>query len=447
MDIREFKDLFFEKALKQGIEECEIFWQKSDSTKVNVYNGKLEKYDSSSCGGLGLRGIYKGKMGYCYSETISAEVIDKLIDDIKQNAEIITSADKFFIYKGSDHYSQVDVYNPKLSDLTFDEMLSAALDMEKAAYSADSRITGVNRAMTAKGETQVFIGNTKGLELSEKSNYILAYCEVMAEENGNAKENGEIWIGRDFARLNPKEIGSKAALKVLESLGGKSVESGKWDIIIKNEVMADILECFEGNFYAENVQKGFSLLKGKKGKLVAAAKITVADEPLLEDGYNSTAFDCEGVASYNKNIIENGVLKTFLYNLKSAGVDSVESTGNGFKSSFKGTVGTQATNLYIKNGEADFDDLVKKLDRGIIITEVQGLHAGANSITGDFSLAAEGFIVKDGKREAPVEQITVAGNFYTLLAEAEELGNDLKFNSSSVGSPSILFRNMSVSGL
>jgi PmbA protein len=284
------------------------------------------------------------------------------------------------------------------------------------------------------------------MELSEKNNYFMAYVGLIAEDGDSTKEKGELWIGTDISAFNPTEVANKAAKKAIEALNGSPVPSFTGRVILKNEVLADILDCFVGCFFAENVQKGFSLLKDKLNTQVAVDKVTIADEPLLKGGYATTAFDSEGVASYNKCVVKDGVLNTYLYNLKSAYKDGVKSTGNGFKPSYKGTVGTSATNFYIKPMSTEFDELVKQLENGLIITDAAGLHSGANSITGDFSLAASGFLVENGKVVRPVEQITMASNFFDLLMSVEELGNDLYFSSSSIGAPSAIVKNISISG-
>ena len=333
-----------------------------------------------------------------------------------------------------------------LEDMTDDEKINAAFEMEKAAQKYDSRIT-VNSSVVASGVSTVYISNTKGLELKEKSNYLMAYVEAMAEDKGETKEKGELWIGSDIDEFNPAMIAESVAEKVISSLGGSSVESGKKKVIIKNETFADILECFCGNFYADNVQKGFSLLKDRTGEKIASDNITVVDNPLLEKGYATTAFDSEGVATYSKNIIENGVLKTYLYNLKSAAKDGTKSTGNGFKAGFKGSVNTSTTNFYIEKGSMTLEEMAESVGEGILITDVAGLHSGTNSISGDFSVAAEGFKIENGKITSPVNQITIASNFYDVPKNIEIIGCDLKFNSSAIGSPSVVVKDMSVAGL
>ena len=446
MNINELKNYLFEKAREKSFKECEIYYSDNSSFKVSVYKGNIEKYQNSQSGGFCFRGLYDDKMGYYFSENVEDPDIESVVENAIENSRILTGEDKEFIFEGSKEYADVNVYNEKLADMTDDEKINAAFEMEKAAQKYDSRIT-VNSSVVASGVSTVYISNTKGLELKEKSNYLMAYVEAMAEDKGETKEKGELWIGSDIDEFNPAMIAESVAEKVISSLGGSSVESGKKKVIIKNETFADILECFCGNFYADNVQKGFSLLKDRTGEKIASDNITVVDNPLLEKGYATTAFDSEGVATYSKNIIENGVLKTYLYNLKSAAKDGTKSTGNGFKAGFKGSVNTSTTNFYIEKGSMTLEEMAESVGEGILITDVAGLHSGTNSISGDFSVAAEGFKIENGKITSPVNQITIASNFYDVLKNIEIIGCDLKFNSSAIGSPSVVVKDMSVAGL
>jgi PmbA protein len=210
--------------------------------------------------------------------------------------------------------------------------------------------------------------------------------------------------------------------------------------------MATLLSTFSDCFSADTAQKGLSLLKDKEGKMVASNIVTIIDDPLLDFGIASTSFDDEGVATYKKEVIKNGKLTTLLHNLKTANKAKTKSTANGFKASYSSCVLVSVTNFYIQNGNNSLEDLMLKLNEGVMITDFSGLHSGANPITGDFSLAAKGFYIKNGKRDFPIEQITVAGNFFTLLKNIESIANDLKFPLSSIGSPSILVKELSIAG-
>ena len=167
---------------------------------------------------------------------------------------------------------------------------------------------------------------------------------------------------------------------------------------------------------------------------------------MLENGIASQPFDAEGVASKTKAVISDGVLKTFLHNLKTAKKDGVESTGNAYKG-IKSPIGISPTSFYIQAGDKSYQQLLEEMGEGLIIISVQGLHSGANPVSGDFSLGAYGYYVKDGRIQRPVDQITIAGNFFDLLKNVVAIGSDLEFDSSGVGSPSsLLIKELAVAG-
>ena len=155
-------------------------------------------------------------------------------------------------------------------------------------------------------------------------------------------------------------------------------------------------------------------------------------------------FDDEGVACYDKEVIKEGKFVTFLHNLKTAYYFKTESTGNGFK--IGANVGVKGANLHIAPGKVDKQTMISSISEGLLITVLDGLHAGVNPISGDFSLKASGFLINNGKLTRPVSLIVIAGNFFSLLKEVETVGSDLYFSYYGVGSPSIKLAKIAVSG-
>ena len=163
-----------------------------------------------------------------------------------------------------------------------------------------------------------------------------------------------------------------------------------------------------------------------------------------------SSFDAEGVATRKKNVIENGVFKTLLHNLKTADKAGVKTTGNAYKGSYKSKVSISPFAFYIKPSGKTLDDILNEVQNGVYITELNGMHAGANSVTGDFSLSASGFLVQDGKLAKPIKEITVAGNFFSMLKQIESVGSDFRFSmpggSSQFGAPCVCVGTMAISG-
>ncbi len=446
LDIYEFKNKIFEKAEQEGFSKYDIYYNQFQGFSVSVYKAEVEKYQNNSSLGVSFRGEYNGSVGYAYSERLDIKAIDELIENAKQNAQIISSDEKEIIYEGDKSYPKLKLFNEESEKVSVEDKIKMALKMEQAVLNYDSRIKSCNRASVSNYSSYTYLANSFGLELKQKRNQIVAYASAMAQQGEQTKTMGEIKFCFDFSDIDPVEIGRSAAKKAVDSLGAASVKSGKYKVIIQNEAFIDLFSAFLGAFFAENVQKGLSLLKGKINKKIASDIVNIADEPLLENGLGSTAFDSEAVASFNKTVVENGILKTYLYNLKAAEKDGVKSTGNGFRGSFKGSVSTSVTNFYIKGSKTDINEIISGIDDGILITDLSGLHSGTNSVSGDFSLACSGFYIREGKTAEPVEQITAAGNFFDIMNKIKNIGSDLKF-SGNIGSPSVMIDEIDIAGL
>lgn len=191
-------------------------------------------------------------------------------------------------------------------------------------------------------------------------------------------------------------------------------------------------------------KKNQSLLKGKVGQQVASKGVTLLNVPYHPDALSGGNFDGEGVATKHQAIITEGTLQTLLHNRKTAAKDSCETTGHAKRESYKDTLSIAPQNIYIAPGQDTQDTLISSLSEGVLVTNLSGLHSGTNSISGDFSVAAQGFHIQDGKLASPVRQMTIAGNFFSLLKNIEAISSDLYFLPSGHGSPSIIVKELAV---
>lgn len=446
MELKEFIDKLFKEAKNNGFDECEVYYVDRESLSINVYNEEVEKYNLTTSYGLSFRGKINDKIGYSYTEILDEEAIKMLVKNSKESALAIENEDVQFIYEGDKEYIKVNTYYNALENIPADKLIDLALSMEKEAKALDSRVVSFQGCGIGYSNSKYGIINSKGLNLENKSNLLTAYVVPIIKENENMHDGFGYVTAKSLDEVDPKKIAKDGINEATSRIGGKSIASGKYKTIINNEAMVSILSTFAGVFSGDAAQKGLSLLKDKEGEIIASKNVTLVDNPHLENGLASVSFDDEGVATKRKDIISEGKLVTLLHNLKTAYKGNTKSTGNGFKSSYASSVGVSPTNFYIQEGVKSFEELLEEVGEGLLITDFAGLHSGANSITGDFSLAAKGFYIKDGKKDFPVEQITVAGNFFDLLKNIIEIGSDLKFPMSSVGSPSIIVEGLSIAG-
>ena len=450
MTVDQFIQALLDEARKQGVLDAEIYLRADDSFRAMCVKGEIANYTVHATRGLSLRGLYEGKMGYAATEALDEEAVIQLVEAVKESAGLTEDEDIQEIYPGDSEYPQVDNYNPALDRVDETRKLQFIKDIEKKALSMDGRITAVNYNLisTSSGETRLVNRTSSGTRLSlrYRDNMAVCFVRATAKEGGRVSTGSAFRVTRDFEALDAEKIAREAVDEALFMLHAAPVPSGTYRAVIDAKCMPDLLSTFSGVFSAENAQKGLSLLAGKEGERIASEKLTLLDDPLLPGGLSSQPFDDEGVATRTKAVIENGRLTTLLHNLKTARKAGVKTTGNASRAGYAGEVRVSPTNFYIKPGEKTQAQLLQDMGNGLVITEVSGLHAGANPISGDFSLIAQGYTVKDGKKDRPVEQITVAGNFYQLLKNIRAVGRDLCFPGSGVGSPSVDVGEISVAG-
>ncbi len=444
------KNEFLEKTLacgkRLGFSECEVYYRGSRAFEVTILEGEVSSYENSRTCGVAFRGICNGRTGYAYTECPTEEAIAYLVETAKENAALLSAEDCETLYAGEESYPVVAGVDSALEELSAKEKINAALRMEQAALAGAAEVASLDYCALGTALFSVAIKNTKGLNVAFERNFATAYVSAIAKRGLETKTGSCFWKARDWTLFRPEEIGRLAARRAVAHLGATSVPSGQYALVFDGRAMVALLGAFVGVFFAENAQKGFSLLRGRTGTKIASDAVTIRDDALLFGGYATCPFDSEGVSGKNKAVIENGILKTLLYNRKTAQKDGTTSTGNGFKQGLVGAVKTAPTNFYLAEGTLSQEELLQKMGAGLLITSLMGLHAGTNVVSGDFSLSAEGFLVADGGIKAPVEQITVAGNFYRLLREVEAVAGDLYFAAGGIGAPSVLVRGIAVSG-
>lgn len=439
-----------EKLLNEGknqMEDVEAFLVKNKKVEINVYEGEISKYAIAESGGLSLRGLLNGKMGYSYTEKLDETSIDILIDGVIENSKYIDD-DPETIFAGSDSYEDKDNFNESLREIELDKKIDFLMELEKEALELDKRVFSVNVCAYQEFENERYILNTKGVDLKDRFNGALVYISVVVKDGDDTKTGSSYKTFRDFSELEYKELAKEAVDNAISMLGAKPIKSNNYPIVFKNTTFASLISAFSPIFDADNVQKGLSLLKGKLGDLVANPILTIVDDPFLEDGFGSRNFDDEGTKSSFKKLIDDGELKSYLYNWKTANKDDVESTGNASRS-YKGPISTSPTNLYIVQGDISTRELINQVDNGLYIDSLQGLHSGLNPVSGDFSLSASGYKIKYGEKTDPVNQITIAGNLFEVFKNIEAIANDLEFgmpSSAYIGSPSVFVKSLSVSG-
>jgi len=444
MTYQEFKEAVAGIAGEMKVAEYELYYTESESTSVEIFQEEVKEYSTEGSMGVCFRCIVDGKAGYASTENLTLEEARSLVERAMENAEAIESEEACFLHKKGDAYAVCE--KKEAAAPAGMELVDAAMKLQKEMYQADTRVADGTQAGLACGRERYALCNSNGLDLEDEVFFVSCGAWALISDGGEMYDGGRNRQKGSLQEFDLKEIAKEAVEKAVSGIGAESVDSGTYTVVLSGEVMSMLLAAYSSVFSAEDAQKGMSLLKGREGEKIAADAVTISDDPRYKDSVIKRTFDGEGVAAYAKNVVENGVLKTLLHNLKTAANAGVKSTGNASKASYGSAVGVSPFTFYINPVEGTKEDLFAQADSGIYVTDVSGLHAGANPVTGDFSLSSKGFLIEEGRRGAPVKNFTISGNFFTLLREIEKVGEDLEFLRGKYGSPSVLVRGIAVAG-
>ncbi len=448
MDFLTFSKKAAEYAAAQNITDYELYYQADSASQISVLGENVDKLTSSSVEGVSLRCIVGGKTGNASTENFTEEEIPDLFKRALQAAEIAEEGEQQDIYAGGS-YQQLPAAKLPENDAAAEQ--ASLLKAEGYALKADSRVQKGLMASMADISSKTAISNSKGLYLENSGAMTVASMNVVAVDEKGKKYNDHASAAKACGSEQDIEaLANRAVEKTIAQIGASPVKSGHYPVIFDCSQMAAMLEIFQSAFSAQQAQTGMSVLAGKAGEKIASDLVTIVDDPFYPENFFQTAFDAEGVPTKTRNIVENGTLTTLLYNRATASKDGVESTGNAYRDSYASPVSIAPHTFYLKPSDMTREDLLKKAGTAVMITFMKGAHAGANAVSGDFSLESKGFLVENGQIVRAVEEITVAGNFFQMLKDISAVANDLKVNvedgASCCGAPTVLVSDLAIAG-
>lgn len=445
MDFEILRGILETEAKARGIDEYEIYFTSSQSVSTETLADDISSFASGTGAGVSFRCVVDGSIGNASTELFEENELKSLVARAQANAAVIESDSPAIIYGGSESYASPQKTAAQIPSAA--EVKRLALKLQEKTYAESELVTDGTQSGVFAEASRYELANSKGLRLSNTVSVKGAFVQAVVNREGEAQEAFDFCTGYDDANL----LSRKAVKEAISKLGAAEIPSGKYKIIIDGKQMRALLSTFSSVFSGKNALLGLSLLAGKEGERIAAECVTLVDDPMREGSDMTTAFDGEGVATYKKNVVENGVLNTLLYDLAHAAKAGKTTTANGQRGSYASQVNIAPFCFYIKEGTLTDGELLRKMGDGLYITELKGLHAGADAVTGDFSIESAGYTVENGKLGRAVKGFTVAGNFFELLKNIEAVSDNVKFGLpsglTSFGSPDVCVGEMSVAGV
>ena len=431
-----FKELN-KAALEYGFSEIELTTLYQKGCVIKAVSGEISEAETYEKENYTLKGriIINGE-AHMGMVTFSGDMDNnELFALVKENACVLKSTQESFLKPGLTYRPMKEM--PEI--LGSHEEKEAALKAVIEACLKEPMISGVPSAEYQEEYAEKRLENSFGLSLKEESQSCLLFAEIIAQSSDDIQTGYDYHLVlNDVSLLNPIELAKKVSHDVSAKLNSGMLPSGQYHTVIQREALDALFMAFKGFFSGENALRSLTPLKDQENKALFNEQITIVDDAYASI-YDPKVFDDEGMPTQKTVLVDHGIFKGFLDNKRTAEERKTVSTGNGYNG------GVDTGYLRILPGDTSFDDLIKTCGYGVLITELNGLHAGANPLTGDYNCQANGFYIQDGLIGQPLHLMVISGNIMNLLKDVWLLGSDLKQEKDG-HTPSILLKNQTISG-
>lgn len=421
-------------ALAEGGDFAEVFLERRTNTGISCEDNRIEKIFSGIELGAGIRVIVGDNTAYGYTNDLSLEGLLEVAKVVAKAANGGATNVKIDLKK----VEPPVVFEVKQlpTEVSIDEKVRLVEAANEAARALDERVIQV---AVGYGDViqEVWIANSLGRYVEDRRIRTRFAVNVVASENGLIQTGYEAVGGHVgfelFSEVSPVELAQKAAQRALLMLRAKPAPAGQMMVVMSGEAGGTMIHeaCGHG-LEADLVQKQLSVYRGKIGQKVASELVTVIDDATLPNKYGSFAFDDEGNPAQRTVLIENGILKGYMYDYLTAKKEGKTSTGNGRRESYRDRPIPRMTNTFIAPGTSDPEEIIRSVEKGLFVKKMGG--GQVNTTNGDFVFeVTEGYLIENGRIGEPVRGATLTGNGPKVLQMIDMVGHDQGFAIGTCG--------------
>ncbi|MDP9389781.1 MAG: TldD/PmbA family protein [Actinomycetota bacterium] len=428
-------------------EQVEAYVARSRDTDVVVYDGEVESLSSATSEGVGVRVVADGRQGFAYAGSLDEQVVAETLAEARDNAAFGTPDEHLGLaVPDGVAPTDLDLWREELLELPTDAKVAMALELERRVKGGDARIRSVESANYGDGAVEAAVATSTGIAAASRRTgcYVSAYA--LAGDGDETQTGGGFSVRRSPAELDVEEAGADAVERATRLLGARKPPSARLAVVFDPRVTTTLLSILGGTLSGEAVLKGRSLFANRLGEEVAHTGVTLVDDPTDARAYGAAAFDAEGLACRRNVLVSEGVLGRFLYNTHAGRRAGVASTASAVRGGFKTTPGVGCRALSLLPGERSQEEIVALVGDGLLVQSVTGVHSGVNPVSGDFSVGAEGLMIRGGALAEPVREVTVASTIQRMLLDVVAVGNDLEWLPGSAAGVTVVVADMSMSG-
>jgi PmbA protein len=430
-------------------EEVEVYVARGTETEVRAYEGDVESLTSASSAGIGIRVVVDHRLGFAWAGSLDESVLGETLAEARDNAAFATADDHVQLAVPDGVAAvPVDLWDDGLAAVATAKKVELALALEASARAADRRIRQVDSADYGDVSSEAALVSTTGIRSASRKTSGYLSVSVIAGDGDASQTGGGFSVGRGFDGLDPERATGDAVTRAVRLLGATKGPSGRSTVVFDRRMATALVSIISSALSGEAVAKGRSFFAGRIGEQVGHPGLTLVDDPTDQRAYGAAAYDAEGLACRRNVLIEGGVLRGFLYDTVSASRAGVASTGSAVRGGYAGTPGPGCRALTVAPGPEGYDEdgVLAAVGEGLFVQSMTGLHSGVNPISGDFSVGAEGLMIRDGKLAEPVREITVASTLQRMLLALVAVGADVEWLPGIAAGQTLAIGDMQISG-
>jgi len=430
-------------------EHVEAYVARSRETEVKVFGGQVESLSSAETAGVGVRVLVDGRTGYAWAGTLDPKAVAEAVAEARDNsgfgepdpdAGLATPEDV-----ATAGPARLDLWRPELLAVSADDKVGFALEVEAATLGADPRVRGVESADYTDFALEAAVASSLGVEASSRRTGCSVYASALAGTEGETQTGFGFSAGRTVDDLDVAAAARDAAERATRLLGARQSASRRVPVVLDPLVTRSVLALIGAAVNGEAVLKGRSMFAERAGESVAAPMVTLSDDPTCADAFGATPFDGEGVPTRRTALIDSGRLVGFLHNVYTARRSGTRTTGSAVRG-YTAPPGVGARALSLVPGERAPEALLAAVPEALYVQSVSGLHSGTDPVSGDFSVGAEGCMVRGGGFAEPVREVTIASTLPRMLLDMMEVANDLTWLPGGAAGVTVLIGDMTMSG-
>lgn len=431
-------------------EQLEVVVGRNVSTTVKAYGGEVESFTSAESFGVGIRVLVpRGDgvaQGFAHAGTFDEDVLAETLQDARDNARF-SEPDPWAGLARPDGVAPVvqELWRDGLAAFPTERKTALALELERATKASRPQVKGVRVASYADAAGEVAMASTAGIRAAGRATSCWLSVSCMAGDERETHMGYGVDARREPSELDLRAAAEEAAEQAVRLIGAAQVPSQKLTLVLEPKLAATMLSIIGSMLCGDAVVKGRTPFADRLGQTIASPVLTLVDDPTDARSLGADTFDGEGLACRRNVLIDGGDLRGFLHNsytARRAGATSTASAVRGSRS--LPAVGPQA--LAVAPGTTRYADLLAGVDRGILVQTMSGLHSGVNTTSGDFSVGAEGLMIRDGQLAEPVREVTIASTLPRLLLDLVAVGSEIEWLPGGSGSAALVFEGVSLSG-